>query len=112
MVDQSTQTQAISADRPVEIARTDAGPVRAVTDITTITPVSAALTNELDAFVAKHGSRPAPKEFWQMPGYSEADEEYRLSMLNDFICENLENPEFLQLCTDMEFSWHRIGLGL
>lgn len=68
--------------------------------------------NEIDAFIAKHNPRPKPRELWQSPQYVDADEAHRQKMLNDFICENLENPDFLQLCQDAEISWRRIGLGM
>ena len=68
--------------------------------------------NELDAFITKHNPQPRPKELWQTPRYIEADEAHRQNMLNDFICDNLENPDFLQLCQDAQFAWRRIGLGM
>jgi hypothetical protein len=68
--------------------------------------------NDLDAFITKHNPQPKAKELWESPGYAEADEEHRQTMLNDFICENLDNADFLQLCRDAEFSWRRIGLGM
>ncbi|KAL2069517.1 hypothetical protein VTL71DRAFT_14196 [Oculimacula yallundae] len=67
--------------------------------------------NDLDAFVASHMARPAPKELRQMPGYAEADTDRRHAMLDDFICQNLQDPDFLKLCDDMDNAWRRIGLG-
>ena len=66
----------------------------------------------LDTFITKHKSRSAPKELWETAGYADADEEQRLIILNDFICENLENRDFLQLCQDTEKAWRRVGLGM
>jgi len=68
--------------------------------------------NELNAFITKHNPPPKPKELWQTPRYIEADEANRQNMLNDFICDNLENLDFLQLCQDVELVWRRIGLGM
>jgi hypothetical protein len=68
--------------------------------------------NDIDAFITKHNPQPKAKELWESPGYAEADEEHRQTMLNDFICENLDNADFLQLCRDAEFAWRRIGLGM
>jgi hypothetical protein len=33
-------------------------------------------------------------------------------IVNDFICANLENTDFLRLCEDTEKAWRRIGLGM
>jgi hypothetical protein len=38
--------------------------------------------------------------------------EQRHLLLNNFICENLENKDFLQLCEDTANAWRRIGLGI
>lgn len=51
------------------------------------------------------------KGLWHTTRYDEADDETRYSLIQDFICENLENQNFLQLCKDIEFSWQRICLG-
>ena len=116
MVDSSTQTQTLSGrdhttamrdvqhhqvSRPVEAEQHPAPP-----------PPPASFLNQLDAFVSKHKARPAPKELWQAPGYSTANDEQRLAMLNNFICDNLENEEFVKLCEDTENAWRRIGLGM
>ncbi|KAK2627144.1 hypothetical protein QTJ16_003110 [Diplocarpon rosae] len=67
--------------------------------------------NDLDTFIAKHKERSAPKEIWQTPGYAEADAEHRQMIVDNFICENLESADFLQLCVDVETAWRKIGLG-
>ncbi|POS85493.1 hypothetical protein EPUL_001989 [Erysiphe pulchra] len=53
----------------------------------------------------------AHNNLWRTPRYDEADDETRYALIQDFICENLENQNFLQLCKDIEFSWQRICLG-
>ena len=119
MVDQSTQTQTLSGrDHTIARKATPANDVSA--DVPTNVPALVADTpsppesylDAVDKFVAKHKARPAPKELWQAPGYAEANEEQRLLLLNDFICDNLENADFLQLCQDTEKTWRRIGLGM
>jgi len=118
MVSQSTQTQTLSG-RDHTIAK-KAIPVDVSTNVPTNLPALVAdipsppesYREAVDNFVAKQKARPAPKELWEAPGYAEADEEQRLSLLNSFICENLENADFLQLCQDTEKSWRRIGLGM
>ncbi|KAJ5040919.1 uncharacterized protein L3040_005478 [Drepanopeziza brunnea f. sp. 'multigermtubi'] len=105
MVNASTQTQ----EAPTIQERVkEKGPDMAPSDLA---PPNTFL-NEIDAFLTKHKARPPPKELWKIPAYQEASEEDRHMMINDFICENLENPDFLQLCEDMETAWRRIGLGM
>jgi hypothetical protein len=114
MVDAATQTQTVSVVDPITTQTTPPAstPPSLVAD--TPSPVSLPQTylNEVDAFIAKNNPQPKSKELWQTPGYAEADEARRHAMLNDFICENLENANFLQLCQDAEFAWRRIGLGM
>jgi len=119
MVDQSTQTKTLSGrDHTTARKATPANDVS--TNLPTDVPALVADTpsppesylDVVDKFVAKHKARSAPKELWQTPGYAEAGEEQRLLLLNDFICDNLENADFLQLCQDTEKAWRRIGLGL
>jgi hypothetical protein len=122
MVDQSTQTQTLSGrDHTIARKTTPANDVFAdvptnVPALVADTPSPASLPESyldtVDKFVANHKARPAPKELWQAPGYAEAGEEQRLLLLNDFICDNLENADFLQLCQDTEKAWRRIGLGM
>jgi hypothetical protein len=114
MVDQSTQTQTLSGrdhTAAQRISSTSTPP-----DLVADTPSPASppgrYLRDLDSFITKHNPRPKTKEFWETPGYAEADEGRRHTMLNDFICENLDNADFLQLCQDAEFAWRRIGLGM
>jgi hypothetical protein len=109
-VDQATQTQTLSGrDHSASQRKVPEIVPEFITD-----PPSPPETylDALDAFVTKHRDRPAPKELWETPGYADADQEHRDKILNDFICENLENPDFIQLCQDTEISWRRIGLGM
>lgn len=107
MVDQSTQTQTLSG-------RDHTAPLRALSDSaanTTPVPPPPSRLDQIDDFVRANQSRPAPVDIFETPGYATASDEERQSMLNDWICDNLENEDFLQLCKDMEHSWRRIGLG-
>ncbi|PVH78468.1 hypothetical protein DL98DRAFT_248312 [Cadophora sp. DSE1049] len=116
MIDQSTQTQTLSGrdhtakERVAASHNVPEGTPAAVAPTASGPPQS--FLNDLDTFVAHHKNRPAPKELWQKPGYAEADVVHRQMMLNDFICQNLENADFLQLCADTEVAWRRIGLGM
>lgn len=69
----------------------------------------------LDIVLAKYQSRPVPKEpkreLWEAPGYAEMDDDERHILLNDFICENLDDPDFLQLLKDTDKAWRKVGFG-
>jgi hypothetical protein len=113
MVDQGTQTQTLSGrDHTAAmkiIPNNDLSSAMVVED----SPAPPQIyLDALDTFITQHKSRPPPKEPWQRPGYAGADEEQRQLILNDFICENLENSDFLQLCEDTEKAWRRIGFGM
>lgn len=118
MVDQGTQTQTLSGrDHTVALKATPANENLAdvpalVNDTQSPPSPPESYLNTIDNFVTKHKARPAPKELWQTPEYAEADEERRMLLINDFICDNLDNDDFLQLCQDTEKAWRRIGLGM
>ncbi|RDL37044.1 uncharacterized protein BP5553_04477 [Venustampulla echinocandica] len=109
MMDQGTQTQTLSGrDHTVMQRSTPAIDENAPT----LSLPSADHLDTLDKFVHKYNGRPRPTELWEAPGYIEASEEQRDILLADFVCDNLDNPEFLQLCQDAERAWCRIGLGV
>lgn len=114
MVDAATQTQRLSGVDQMAVQRASSSSNPPDLKADNLPPESApeSYMNELEAFITKHNPQPKPKEVWQTPGYAEADEACRHAMLNNFICENLDNPDFLQLCQDTEFAWRRIGLGM
>ncbi|CCU83078.1 hypothetical protein BGHDH14_bgh04909 [Blumeria hordei DH14] len=114
MVDQSTQTflQTLSFSKEVPSQKTSAHCTVVDPAPTSPEPPRAEFLKVLENLVTNIKNGPTPKEVWEKPGYLEAGDESRIALVNDFICENLGNPEFLQLCQDTEFSWRRIGLGL
>jgi hypothetical protein len=113
MVDAATQTQALSGcDRAASQRAAPANTPELIADKQSPASLPESYLNELEKFITKHNTRPISKELWQTHEYAEADEAHRHIMLNDFICENLDNPNFLQLCQDAEFAWRRIGLGM
>ena len=115
MVDRCTQTQTLSG-RDHTTALTLISNNESCAPLTTkessAPPPPQNYLDLINTFIARNQAGPAPKELWERPRYAEADEEQRQLILNDFICENLENPEFLQLCSDTEKAWRRIGLGM
>lgn len=109
MVDQGTQTQTLSGrDHTVMQRSTPTIDENATTS--SLPPTDQIHT--LDKFVNEYKDRLRPTELWEAPGYTEASEEQRDILLADFVCDNLDNPEFLQLCQDAERAWCRIGLGM
>jgi hypothetical protein len=113
MVDRATQTQTWSGrDHTVPLALTTGvgRPLSTTIDEAIQHPESS--MDDIEAFVSRHKQRPPPQELWQRPGYSEASPEERQAIINDFICENLDNEDFLKLCEDTGNVWRRIGLEL
>jgi hypothetical protein len=68
--------------------------------------------SDTESFVSRHKHRPPPQEIWQRPGYSEASTDERQAIINDFVCENLDNEDFIKLCEDTGEVWRRIGLEI
>ena len=118
MVDGSTQTQTQSGhDHTALQSRTSNEIEMVLLNSEVPTPPSPKsppehYLNAIDKYITKCKDRPAPSEPWQSPGYEEASETERDVMINDYICENLNDPGFLQLCEDTERAWRRIGLGM
>lgn len=114
MVDQCTQTQTLSGrDHTTALVMISNNESSAsITTAEPPPPSPQSYLDLLDTFMRRHRSGPVPKELGEGPGYVDGSEDQRQAILNDFICENLENPEFLQLCEDTEKAWRRIGLGM
>jgi hypothetical protein len=112
MVDQSTQTQTLSGRNHTSAQVLSSSNGNSPPAEEPSVPPPQSYVDLINSFITTRQSAPAPKELWERPRYAEADEEQRQLILNDFICENLENPEFLQLCADTEKAWRRIGLGM
>jgi hypothetical protein len=120
MVDQSTQTDPFSGRDDTATPQMPRSEEKTVLHHQSPTPTPTPAPKQLpdsyldaiDAFVTKHKARPLPQEIWERPGWAEADVEQRQMLLDNFICENLENIDFLKLCEDMTVSWRRIGLGM
>jgi hypothetical protein len=112
MVDQCTQTQTQSGrDHTSALLGLPTSNVSVIDrDVPSPPPPPESYLKDIDKFIAKHKHRPPPQDIYNTPAYSAADPEKREMMLNDWICENLENPDFLKLCEDMEFSWRRTAL--
>lgn len=113
MVDRSTQTETLSGrDDTAKWSVATPKIVPGAVPATAAAAPPASFLDDLDNLVATQMTRPAPRELWQTPGYADIDADRRHMMLNDFICQNLENPDFLQLCVDTEHAWRRIGFGM
>lgn len=66
----------------------------------------------VETFAKRHGStqRPASQEIWDTPRYADMGEEERGKLVNIYICDQLDNPDFLELCKDMDNAWRRLAL--
>ncbi|KAH8816123.1 hypothetical protein F5884DRAFT_209759 [Xylogone sp. PMI_703] len=115
MISQSTQTQAISGHSHA------AGLGHACSNEMTengdanhlgVSPVFAGYLQRLFTIVNKQDTTLSPKEIWEIPRYTDGDDEVREMILNDFICANLEDKDFQKLCEDIEHAWRRVGLGM
>lgn len=69
----------------------------------------------LDNWVRSYQDLPAPKPcqspLSDLAPYAAQSEEDRLAVIDDMICEYLEDENFVKLVEDVEKSWKRIGLG-
>jgi hypothetical protein len=114
-VDRGTQTQTLSGrdhTAPLSLSLTNDRPVTTPANGAHMPSPPLSFMNHIDAFVSKYKNRPPPQELWVMPGYTEAAPEQRQTIINDFICDNLDSEEFLQLCEDTGDVWRRIGLEM
>lgn len=130
-IDQSTQTQTLSGrDHTVSMetmprgemmsratqveafSHTSSRPEPTLTPIIS-PPMPSSFVDQIQALVVAHSSHPPQQqELWQKPGYMDASPEERQAIINDFICENLEDENFLRLTEDLGEVWRRIGLGV
>jgi hypothetical protein len=113
MKDASTQTQTLSGrDHTIAVSRAptneQVGPTIPASQRPPSPPVD--VVESMEAFILKYKDRPAPLELWERPEWETATEEQRQAMINDFICENLQDENFLKLCETVENVWTRIGL--
>lgn len=71
--------------------------------------------SRLDGWVRKYQHLPAPTPQPQpvsdLADYAAQPEEQRLAIIDDMICECLEDENFTKLVADVEQSWKRVGLG-
>jgi hypothetical protein len=114
MVDRATQTQTLSGrDHTIPLTlATGIERSHSAVHADTIEQPPETFMKEIETFVSRHKHRPPPVEIWQRPGYIEASPEERQAIINDFICENLENEDFIKLCEDTGEVWRRIGLEI
>lgn len=135
MVDSATQTQTSSGRDHTTAFRTDSGHLNTVENQTTLPDVTKAhesnavavesidhetlpqrgipaeFVHQLEEIITK-SMYPAPsKDLWTRPRYVQADDDERSRMLNEFICESLENEDFIKLCEDMKGAWRRLELS-
>jgi hypothetical protein len=106
MVNSATQTQTLSGRDHTAAVRVSQ-PVSTV-DASTNTTAPSHFQDDLELFLKKHRDT---SQIELPPHYNEAPDDVRNRMINEFICQNLENDSFLKLVRDMEVSWRRLGFG-
>ncbi|PQE05196.1 hypothetical protein CJF30_00010153 [Rutstroemia sp. NJR-2017a BBW] len=100
MVNSATQTQTLSGRDHTAAIRVPQ-PV-STADASTNTTAPSSFQDDLELFLKKHGDT---SQIELPPSYNEAPDDVRNRMINEFICQNLENENFLTLVRDMEVSW-------
>ena len=65
--------------------------------------------DELGRFIPKYGGKLKPVELWEVSSWDKATEEERHSMTENWICEQIEDPSFLDLCKHVDTVWNKIG---
>lgn len=115
MVDSSTQTQTGSGrDHTVLIPWTTTPVIEHVAATVPVgirppTPPENFMS-DLEYVVEKHGKRTKPVELWETSGWEKATEKERHVITENWICKQLEDPKFQELCKTVENVWQRIGL--
>lgn len=67
----------------------------------------------LDTWVREYQHIPAPKpRDLNLAAYAAQPREERMTIIDDMICECLEDENFMKLLEDVDQSWRRIGLGM
>ncbi|KAL2351301.1 hypothetical protein BJ546DRAFT_353971 [Cryomyces antarcticus] len=64
------------------------------------------------AFVSKPPAHSASDNTESLAQYASQPDEARRTAIDDLICRNLNDDNFLMLCEDVESCWRRIGLGI
>ena len=64
------------------------------------------------AFLVDPATAPTITSSEKLRQWAAIDSEQRMTLLNQFFCEKLEDEGFIELCEDVEACWRRIGLGL
>lgn len=63
-------------------------------------------------WVEKHTKPGKQAEAWEHPKWDTATEEERHDILEDWMCRQLEDPKFMELCKTMETVWQRSGMDM
>ena len=73
--------------------------------------------SRLDSWVREYQHLPAPQPrdaaaaMEDLTAYAAQSKEERLAVIDEMICECLEDENFGKLVEDVDESWRRIGLG-
>ncbi len=127
MTDSSTQTQNPAGKDHVALPRTSAVIPMVPANMTLVSttasaapgpliqpqPSAAALDDigtAMGDWVNRFAKPAKPLEIHELPGWDTATEEERRHTVEDWMCQQLEDPKFVELCKTMEDVWQRTGM--
>ncbi|ELR05627.1 hypothetical protein VC83_07649 [Pseudogymnoascus destructans] len=65
--------------------------------------------DELGRFVPKHSGKIKPVELYEVSFWDKATEGERQSMTESWICEQIDDPAFIEMCKHVNEVWKKIG---
>ena len=66
--------------------------------------------DENDRFIPKYGGNLRSAELWEVSAWDNATSEERHSITETWICEQIEDPEFIEMCKHVDSVWKKLGL--
>ncbi|KFX92914.1 hypothetical protein V490_05105 [Pseudogymnoascus sp. VKM F-3557] len=67
------------------------------------------LMGDLGRAFAKYGGKCKPVELWEISGWDKVTGEERDSVTESWICEQIEDPSFIEMCKHVDKVWKKIG---
>lgn len=136
MIDSSTQTQtgsgrhhtalprSVTVSHPTPIpaaaeepaassARRSAAPPQHQVEEAAPQPAAREVDNigqQMEDFVEKFAQPRRPLEIFQLPRWDTATQNERDDMVENWMIEQLQNPQFIELCSTIQRNWQRIGI--
>jgi hypothetical protein len=67
------------------------------------------LMDDLGRIFSKYGGKRKPAMLWEIPGWNKATGEECDSVTESWICEQIEDPSFIEMCKHVDKAWKKIG---